>query len=125
MKLHADPLLAERNTVTAYGPGYVEINKVRYERAVILTPDRPIAPWDAAGFDALRVEDFAALLSFAPDVVLFGTGARQRFPHPRLLAPLAQARIGVEVMDTHAACRTYNILMAEGRRVLAVLLLEP
>jgi len=124
LKLHADPL-TDRNTVTAYGAGYVEINKVRHERAIVLTPDRPVAPWNVAGFDALRVEDFAALLSFAPDVVLLGTGARQRFPHPRLLAPLAQAGVGVEVMDTHAACRTYNILMAEGRRVLALLLLEP
>ncbi|HXF46496.1 MAG TPA: Mth938-like domain-containing protein [Burkholderiaceae bacterium] len=124
MKLHADPP-TDRNTVTAYGPGYVEINKVRHERAVVLTPDRPISPWNVASFDALRAEDFAALLSFAPDVVLLGTGARQRFPHPRLLAPLARARIGLEVMDTQAACRTYNILMAEGRRVLAALLLEP
>lgn len=120
MKLHADPL-THLNTVTAYGPGFVEINKVRHDGNLVVTPDSPIAPWPS-GFDALRAEDFAALVDRAPELVLLGTGSRQRFPHPRLTRALTDARIGVEVMDTPAAARTYNILMSEGRRVLAVLL---
>ena len=123
MKLHADPL-ATFNTVTAYGPGFIEINSVRYSSAVRLTPDNPPSAWNVTRFDALRAEDLEALLADRPEVVLLGTGTRQRFPHPRLSASLAAARVGFEVMDTQAACRTYNILVAEGRRALAVLLLD-
>jgi len=124
LKLHEDPP-STLTTVTAYGPGFLEINNVRYTTAVRLSPDRSPAEWDVAGFDTLRVDDFASLLADEPEVVLLGTGTRQRFPHPALSAPLARARIGFEVMDTQAACRTYNILVSEGRRVLAVLLLDP
>jgi uncharacterized protein len=121
MKLHADTH-GSLNTVTAYGTGYVEINRQRYEGPVLVRPEGEVLLWGVAGFDALAHEHFEALLAHAPDVVLLGTGERQRFPHPRLTAPLVQVRIGVEVMDTRAACRTYNILMSEGRRVLAALL---
>jgi uncharacterized protein len=121
MKLHADTH-GSLNTVTAYGAGYVEINRQRFEGSVLVRPEGEVLPWGVAGFDALAHEHFEALLAHAPDVVLLGTGERQRFPHPRLTAPLARVRIGVEVMDTRAACRTYNILMGEGRRVLAALL---
>jgi uncharacterized protein len=121
LKLHADPL-THLNTVTAYGPGFVEINKVRHDCNVVVAPESPVTPWPVTGFDALRAEDFAALLDLAPEVVILGTGRRQRFPHPRLTRPLHDARIGIEVMDTPAACRTYNILMAEGRRVVAAVL---
>ncbi|HBY64146.1 MAG TPA: hypothetical protein DEH78_30360 [Solibacterales bacterium] len=123
MKLHADPL-THLNTVTAYGPGFVEINKVRHDGNLVVAPDRPLARWSATGFDALSEDDFAALLPLAPEVVLLGTGSRQRFPHPSLTHPLTAARVGVEVMDTPAACRTYNILMAEGRRVVAAFIVE-
>jgi len=121
MKLHADTH-GSLNTVTAYGTGYVEINRQRFEGPVLVRPEGEVLPWGVAGFDALAHEHFEALLAHAPDVVLLGTGERQRFPHPRLTASLVQVRIGVEVMDTRAACRTYNILMSEGRRVLAALL---
>jgi uncharacterized protein len=123
LKLHADPPTT-LNTVTGYGPGFIDINSVRYTKAVRLTPDQPPTEWNVTSFDALRAEDFSALLDDRPELVLLGTGTRQRFPHPRLSAPLAHAHVGFEVMDTQAACRTYNILVAEGRRVLAVLLLD-
>lgn len=123
MKLHPDPLTT-LNTVTAYGPGFIEINSVRYTTSVRLTPDQPASEWNVADFNALRAEDFEAVLADRPEVVLLGTGARQRFPHPKLSAALARAHVGFEVMDTQAACRTYNILVAEGRRVLALLLLD-
>jgi uncharacterized protein len=124
LKLHADPLTT-LNTVTAYGPGFIDINSARYTQSTLLLPDVPPRVWrEGSGFDALRPEDFDALLADQPEIVLLGTGGRQRFPHSRLSASLARARIGLEVMDTPAACRTYNILVAEGRRVLAVLLLD-
>ncbi len=123
MKLHADAPTS-LNTVTAYGPGYIEVNKSRHHGHLLLSPEAPVQAWQAASFDALRVEDFEALLALRPEVVLLGTGARQRLPHPRLTAPLARAGIGIEAMDTAAACRTYNILMSEGRRVLAAFLQE-
>jgi uncharacterized protein len=121
LKLHADPL-SHLNTVTAYGAGFVEINKVRHDGSVVVAPDSPVIPWSAASFESLSADDLAALLPLVPEVVLLGTGTRQRFPHPRLTRPLSDARIGFEVMDTPAACRTYNILMAEGRRVVAAFL---
>jgi len=123
LKLHADALTS-LNTVTAYGSGFVEVNQVRHLGNLILTPDQPVTSWSAAGFEALRAEDFAALLALHPEVVLLGTGARQRFPHPRLTRFFIEARVGLEVMDTPAACRTYNILMSEGRRVVAAFLQE-
>jgi uncharacterized protein len=121
LKLHAEAVTS-LNTVTAYGPGFVEINQVRHQGNLILVPDQAVAAWSAVSFETLRNEDFDALLELRPEVVLLGTGARQRFPHPRLTHNLAAQRIGVEVMDTAAACRTYNILMNEGRRVVAVVL---
>ena len=122
LKLHADTPTA-LNTVTAYGPGFIEINKVRHASAVLLTPDR-VEPWTVSSFEALGEADFERLRALAPEVALLGTGSRQRFPHPRLSRALTEARIGLEVMITAAACRTYNILMAEGRKVAAALLLE-
>lgn len=123
MKLHADTPTA-LNTVTAYGPGYVEINRVRYTQPVIVAPERPVEHWAAAHFDTLVEADFAQLRDLQPEVLLLGTGARQRFPHPKLTRTLHEARIGLEAMDSHAACRTYNILMAEGRKVVAAILLD-
>lgn len=122
MKLHADAPTA-LNTVTAYGPGFIEINKVRHASAVLLTPER-VEPWAVASFEALVAGDLERLRALDPEVALLGTGSRQRFPHPRLVRALNEARIGLEVMTTAAACRTYNILMAEGRKVAAALLLE-
>jgi uncharacterized protein len=111
------------NMLTGYGAGYVLVNGRRHERSLVVVPDRLI-DWDAASFEALREEHFAALAALAPEIVLLGTGPRLRFPHPRLTQALAAARIGLEVMDLNAACRTYNILVSEDRRVAAALLFE-
>jgi uncharacterized protein len=123
LKLHQDSSGA-LNTVTAYGDDYVEINLQRFEHSIIVLPDAPVITWPVASFDALSAESFADLIEPAPEVVVFGSGNRLRFPHPRLTAALAARRIGVETMDFQAACRTYNILMAEGRKVAAALLIE-
>jgi uncharacterized protein len=110
------------NAFSAYGEGFVRVGEQRYERNLIVTPDR-VLPWEAASFDALTEADFAPLLQLGVDILLLGTGPRQRFPHPRLTRALAAQRIGVESMDMQAACRTFNILVAEERRVAAALLL--
>lgn len=123
LKLHQDSSGA-LNTVTGYGADYVEVNLVRHESSIVLLPDVPVSDWPVSSFDLLGPEHFELLLSQAPELVVFGSGARLRFPHPRLTAALAARRIGVETMDFMAACRTYNILMAEGRRVAAALLIE-
>lgn len=123
MKLHPD-LPAGQNIVTAIGDGYVVINGERHVNSLLLLPQQIELGWGMAGFDALIEADFAQIVALGCEVVLFGTGRRQRFPRPALLQPLMLARVGVEVMDTAAACRTYNILMAEGRSVAAALLLD-
>lgn len=123
MKLHSDPS-SVLNTVTGYGDGYVEINAQRYAHSVLVGPESPAEPWPVSGIDALTADPLARVIEQAPDILLLGTGARQRFPHPRLTQPLMARGIGVEVMDTAAACRTYNILMTEGRRVLAALIID-
>jgi len=109
------------NIVTGTGPGWVRIGTDEYRESVVLLPDTVIKGWAPAGVDALTADDFAALLAHKPEIVLLGTGATQCFLHPRILAPLTDARVGVETMDTRAACRTFNILVAEGRRVAAAL----
>ena len=120
MKLHASAP-THLHTFTAYGEGYVMVNGARHTASLLVLPEH-LEPWPVAGFEALAEEHFARIASLGPEVVLLGTGTRLRFPHPRLTAALARAKIGLEVMDLQAACRTYNILMAEERKVLAALL---
>ena len=122
MKLHSS-LPSGVNTITGYGEGYVTVNSERRTSSVVVLPDR-VETWSASRFDALTAEDFRFLKDLGAEIVLLGTGARQRFPHPRLTAELAKAGIGLEVMDLQAACRTYNILVAEERKVAAALLIE-
>jgi uncharacterized protein len=110
------------NTFTGYGAGYVSVNGQRFERSLIVLPDRIVADWGAASFDALAPEHFDTFIGIAPEIVLLGTGARLRFPRPEITRALVEARIGLEVMDVQAACRTYNILAAEARHVAAALL---
>ena len=119
MKLHASSPTSV-NAFTGYGEGYVLLNGARREASVIVLPGR-VVEWPVASFAALAEADFERIAALAPEVVLLGTGARLRFPHPALSAPLARAGIGLEVMDLQAACRAYNILAAEERIVAAAL----
>jgi uncharacterized protein len=120
MKFHLST--AEGNMFTGHGADYVRLGVVEYRDNILVTPERIATGWTAGGFDTLTEADFAALAELKPEVVLLGTGASLRFPHPRLTRALTDAGIGVEVMDTPAACRTFNILAAEGRRVAAAVL---
>ena len=120
MKLHATRPSGV-NTITGYGEGYVMVNGERHSASIVVLPER-LEQWAVTGFDALTTDDLEFLKKLGAEIVLLGTGARQRFPHPRLTAALAKAGSGVEVMDLQAACRTYNILVAEERKVAAALL---
>jgi uncharacterized protein len=122
MKLH-QARAEGRNLFTGYGPGWVSVNGQRRESNSVVLADR-LVEWDVPDFAALTEATFAELAQLPVEVLLLGTGARLRFPHPRLTQPLRDAGIGFEVMDTSAACRTYNILLGEDRRVAAALLLE-
>lgn len=147
MKLHTDTN-ATLNTVTGYGNGFVEINKIRFDHAIAFGPTGPIQTWlaqspdhistdlllSAAGVKIMPIDPMAFLESDQPpvpevagerpEVLLVGTGSSQRMLDPRILAPLLRIGVGVECMTTQAAARTYNILMAEGRQVIAALLPE-
>ncbi|MGC3964424.1 MAG: Mth938-like domain-containing protein [Rhodocyclaceae bacterium] len=123
MKLTRDAA-SNDNMVTSYDATHVAINRQRHEGSLVVTPETVIDSWAVGGFDGLGEADMQVLVALAPALVIIGTGARQRFPHPSLLRPLIEAQIGFEVMDTGSACRTYNILASEGRKVAAALILD-
>ena len=121
MKLQPDQ--SDAQTISGYGPGWVGVGQEKITHNVVLGSRGQRLQW-AGGFDQLGPDDFEALAKLEVEVVIFGSGLRLRFPHPAWLAPLARRRIGIETMDTAAACRTYNILAQEGRDVAVALLLE-
>lgn len=123
MKLQPDPK-SSLNTVTRYESDHIEVNAVRYESSVIVMPEGPVEPWAIKSFKELTVQDFEKIASKKPELVIFGSGKSLQFPKPELVKPLIEAKIGFETMNTHAACRTYNILMGEGRNVLSALILD-
>jgi uncharacterized protein len=123
MKLHPSTT-KQYQTVTGYDDSGVEINAHHFGKSLIVMPETAPRDWDVAAFDDLTEAHFAQILADRPDVVILGTGARQRFVHPKLSAALTMGRIGVECMDNKAACRTYNILMGEGRKVTLALIIE-
>jgi uncharacterized protein len=123
MKLHSSST-QQYQTVTGYDASGVEINAQRFNYSLTVMPEEPPQPWDVARFEDLTAAHFEKIAQDAPDVVVLGTGERQCFVHPRLVASLSALRIGVECMDSHAACRTYNILMGEGRKVTLALIIE-
>ncbi|MES2534353.1 MAG: Mth938-like domain-containing protein [Pseudomonadota bacterium] len=123
MKLHATPT-QQYQTVTAYDDTGVEINARRFTASLLVLPEVAPVDWPVASFDALTAEHFERIAATVPDVVILGTGQRQRFVHPKLTTSLTDRRVGVEAMDSQAACRTYNILMAEGRKVALALIIE-
>jgi uncharacterized protein len=106
---------------SGYGAGYVAVNNVRYETGVVVSP-HAVSAWDVSGFEALTDAHFGFIGALQPEILILGTGAAQRFPRPELARALAATGAGIEVMDSRAACRTYNILATEGRKVVAAIL---
>ena len=119
MRFAQDPL-PNQNSIRAYEQGRIQVNETIVDRHVVVTAERLIADW-APAFAELRPAHLEALRDLEPEVLLLGTGARLRFPGPDCMSVFLQQGVGVEVMDTAAACRTYNILLGEGRRVVAAL----
>ena len=122
MKLHLDNA-ATRYRITGYAAGRVTVNDETMTRSLIITGNELVRDWPPRSWEEITASHLERVLDLRPEVVLLGSGALLRFPEAAVLAPLAQARIGVEVMDTGAACRTFNVLVAEGRRVAAALVL--
>ncbi len=123
MKLQADRIEGQ-NAIARHGPGGVIVNGVEHRSSVLVPWQGTVATWPVDNFGALTEAHFAIVAELKPELVIFGSGTRIRFPRPALLRLLIEQRIGVETMDTAAACRTYNVLLAEGRSVLAALLFE-
>ena len=122
MKINAD--LPEVHSITGYGPGWIGVGNEKITESVILSSRGLRLAWPCAHFEDLTPELFAQLAPLEAELVVFGSGARTRFAKPQWLQPLMARQIGVESMDTHAACRTFNILAGEGRHVIAALVLE-
>lgn len=120
MKMHLDST-PRAHRITGYGAGYVTVNAEQLTRSFIVTPEALITDWSPQHVDELDEAALDAVARLSPVVVLLGTGVEQCFPPSSLLAPLLTQGIGIEVMTTAAACRTYNILVAEGRSVAAAL----
>ena len=109
--------------ITAYDDGLIKVNGTVHTTSLIIAPEQLDTEWAAETFDDLSTESLAPVLEWGPEIVVLGTGARQRFPTPAVFRMFQEKGVGLEVMDTGSACRTYNVLMAEGRRVAAALLL--
>jgi uncharacterized protein len=118
------PEKTDATLITAYDAGGIHIGVERIEKSLVLGSHGERFDWIAARFEDLTAEHFERLGESKPELIIFGSGAKLRFVHPKLLSSLMQARIGVETMDTPAACRTYNILAGEGRHVVGAFLIE-
>jgi uncharacterized protein len=123
MKL-TDDSRAAQNVVRSYEPGELRIGDASYTRSCLVAADRIVADWPPQRIDELRAEHLDAVLALDPEVVILGTGPQQRFPSPELMSKVLSRGVGLEVMNTGAACRTFNILIAEDRRAVAALLLH-
>ncbi|MBP9905001.1 MAG: Mth938-like domain-containing protein [Rhodoferax sp.] len=122
MKIHPDHIGVQ--SIHGYGPGWVQVGAEKIFHSVIITPAGDRIDWACQHFEQLSTAHFEQLTHFPAELVIFGSGPRLRFAAPALSLALIERQIGLETMDTHAACRTYNILAAEGRQVVAALLMQ-
>ncbi len=122
MKLQPDQ--SDVQSISGYGPGWIAVDGERIENSVVVSSTGLRFDWQCKSFEDLCAAHFARLAQIDAELVIFGSGERLRFPEPAWLSPLIAKRIGVETMDTRAACRTYNILSGEGRKVIVALLVE-
>ena len=122
MKLHLTTA-QNQNLITGYGVDFIEINRKKYAQNLIVLADNIVENWQVTDFSALSEVHFEYLLKLKPEVVLLGTGEKHQFLHPKIIRKLTESGVPLECMTTAAACRTYNILMSEGRNVAAALIL--
>ncbi len=111
------------NMISRQEPSRLWVGGAVHERSVLVPWAGAVVPWTVAGWSDLSAADFERMATFEPELVIFGSGRRMRFAPPALLRPLLERRIGIECMDTAAACRTFNVLVSERRSVLAALLI--
>ncbi|MBX3618145.1 Mth938-like domain-containing protein [Nitrosomonas sp.] len=121
MKLHPANF-AHQYFFTGYGERYVLVNQIRYEKNLIVLPDHLIEDWPVVSIAELEFHHFDPLVTFMPEIILLGTGSKHIFPKQSLLSQVTKLGIGIEIMDSYAACRTFNILAEEGRQIAAALL---
>ena len=122
MKLEPDNF--DVQTIQGYGPDWVGVQGEKIHHSVVIGSKGQRVDWQCNRFEDLTAAHFAQLAEFDAELVIFGSGSRLRFPHAAWLQPLMAKRMGLETMDTGAACRTYNILAGEGRHVIVALVLE-
>ncbi len=122
MKFQPDTITAQ--SISAYGPGWVSIRNEKITTSLVIASGGERFDWMCERFEDLKPEHFQQLAALNPELVIFGSGNRIKFPKPALAQALIEQQIGLETMDTQAACRTYNVLAAEGRRVVLALLME-
>lgn len=120
----AEDIITARYSIQAYDSGQITINETLYSNSLVLSPNQIISPWPVESLQQLKADHLDSIFELQPDVVLLGTGDRQIFPDMSLLGAFAQKGLGVEVMNTGALCRTFNILVAEDRNVVAALILS-
>ena len=122
MKIELDTLSSDKNVIHSYSGNGIVIRNTLYQNSVIVSPDRIIDDWQPQRFTELALHHFNEIIGMSPEIVLVGTGIRLQFPDNNILAAMTGKNIGVEIMDTGAACRAYNFIAGEGRRVVAALL---
>jgi uncharacterized protein len=122
MKFTADS--ARGNIIRSYSPGEIKLREGTIRTNVIISQEKIIPDWNPPAIDQLSIADFAPALEQKPEIILFGTGRQQQFPNIALLTEIMRAGTAIEVMETGAACRTYNVLIGEYRAVVAALLIE-
>jgi uncharacterized protein len=122
MKLEPDNF--DVQTIQGYGPGWVGVQGEKITHSVIIGSKGQRVDWACSRFEDLTAAHFEQLADFDAELIIFGSGSRIRFPQAAWLQPLMAKRMGLETMDTGAACRTYNILAGEGRRVVVALVLD-
>ncbi len=122
MKIELDVPSADLNMIQSYSDGGIIINHVTYTDSIIVCPSQTVESWPVQRPAELAIGHFLPLLDMAPELVLLGTGKRLQFPEQQILSLFLSVNIGIEVMDTAAACRAYNFIAGEGRKVVAALL---
>jgi len=125
MKIELDAGAQDSRRITAYRSGEIVVGGTAYRTSVIISSEHGVETWPPLSFEDFAEPHFETIVARQPEIVLVGTGGRVRFPPAPLLLPFTERRIGIEIMDTGGACRSYNFLLGEGRRVVAALLLPP
>lgn len=123
MKIELDLTEQSNNRIDSYHKGHIIINGESYSSSLIVTPTQLITHWEPKSCSDFASQHFAQITSLKPEIILIGTGQHSIFPPQELLLPILEMNIGLEIMDTGAACRCYNLLMNEGRKIAAGLIL--